>query len=122
VYQGKKPAFPNYLLFAVDAHQKPVRRDLIGVPGVGGKSWEQGMLLDLAEDGLKDSATGIRGWHQKADVGSQPLGNGLFYLAVNSGAKGRQTADLTLMRWTGDARKPFVPATAEALAKVSAAR
>lgn len=122
VYQGKKPAFPNYLLFAVDAHQKPVRRDLIGVPGAGGKGWEQGLLLDLAEDGLKDSATGIRGWNQKADVGSQPLGNGLFYLAVNSGAKGRQTADLTLMRWTGDAQKPFVPATAEALAKVSAAR
>lgn len=122
VYQGKKPAFPNYLLFAVDAREKPVRRDLIGVPGAEGKGWEQGMLLDLAADGLKDPATGIRGWNQKADVGSQPLGNGLFYLAVNSGTRGRQTADLTLMRWTGDAQKPFVPVAAEALAKVSVAR
>jgi hypothetical protein len=122
VYQGKKPAFPNYLLFAVDAREKPVRRDLVGVPRPGGKGWEQGMLLGLAEDGLKDPATGIRGWNQKADVGSQPLGNGLFYLAVNSGGKGRQTADLTLTRWTGDAQKPFVAVTAETLAKVSTAR
>ena len=37
MYQGKKPAFPNYLLFAVDALEKPVRRDLVGVPGPDGK-------------------------------------------------------------------------------------
>jgi hypothetical protein len=111
VYQGKKPAFPNYLLFAVDARTKPRSGDLVGVPGPKGSGWEQGQLLALAEDGLKDPATGIRGWNQKSDVGSQPIGNGLFYLSVNGGGKGHQTADLTLMRWTGDANKPFVPAT-----------
>jgi hypothetical protein len=42
------------------------------------------------------------------------LGDGLHYFAVNSGGKGQQSADLTLMRWTGNARKPFVPVTAEA--------
>ncbi|WBY06651.1 hypothetical protein PIB19_13965 [Sphingomonas sp. 7/4-4] len=113
VYPGKKPSFPNYLLFAVDAREKPVRADLVGVPGPGGKGWEQGMLLGLAQDGLKDPATGIRGWNQKADVGSQPVGQGLFYFSVNSGGKGRQSADLTLMRWTGNPEKPFVPMTAE---------
>ncbi|MGK6321180.1 hypothetical protein [Sphingomonas sp. DT-204] len=112
VYRGKKPSFPNYLLFAVDARERPVRSDLVGVPGAGGKGWEQGLLLDLAGDGLKDPATGIRGWSQKADVGFQPVGRGLHYVAMNSGGKGAQTADLTLMRWIGDARKPFVPATA----------
>jgi hypothetical protein len=116
VYQGKKTAFPNYLLFAVDARARPLRRALIGVRARAGKGWEQGMLLDLAEDGLKDVATGIRGWNQKADVGFQPLENGLFYLAANSGGKGRQTADLTLMRWSGDARIPFVPVTLEGAA------
>jgi hypothetical protein len=110
VYQGQKPSFPNYLLFAVDAREQPVTGDLVGVPGPSGKGWERGALLALADDGLKDAATGIRGWNQKADVGFQPVGNGLFYLSVNSGAKGRQTADLTLMRWTGDPQKPFVAA------------
>jgi hypothetical protein len=41
----------------------------------------------------------------------------LFYLCKNSAGKdadgkGWQGADLTLMRWTGDATQPFVPATA----------
>ena len=97
VYQGKKKSFPNYLLFAIDARTQP----------------ERGQLLELAEDGLKDAATGVRGWNQKADVGFQPVGDGLFYLSVNSGTKGAQTADLTLMRWTGDANKPFLPVKAE---------
>lgn len=117
VYQGKKPSFPNYLLFAVEARERPVLSDLVGVPGPGGKGWERGLLLGLADDGLKDTATGIRGWNQKADVGFQPVGHGLFYVASNSGGKGAQTADLTLMRWTGDARRPFVPATAEDMAR-----
>jgi hypothetical protein len=124
VYQGQKASFPNYLLFAVEAGEKPVLADLVGVPGPGGKGWEQGPTLALADDGLKDSATGVRGWNQKADVGLQPVGHGLFYAAVNAKVEGKQTADLTLMRWTGDARKPLVPVTAEerdALAKASTA-
>jgi hypothetical protein len=124
VSPGKKPGFPNYGLFAVEAREKPVRADLVGVPGPDGKGWEQGLLLALADDGLKDAATGVRGWNQKADVGSQPVGHGLFYLAVNAKSPAGQTADLTLMRWTGDAQKPFAPVTAEerdALAKAAPA-
>lgn len=108
VYQGKKAAFPNYLLFAVDAKAQPVRGDLIGVPGPAGKGWEKGALLALAEGGLADQKTGIRGWYRKADVGLQPVGGGRFYLAINSGRKGAQTADLKLVRWTGDVQTPFV--------------
>ncbi|MFT9090150.1 MAG: hypothetical protein ABF479_03960 [Gluconacetobacter sp.] len=110
VYQGSKPAFPNYRLFAVDAAATPGLTDLVGVPGPGGKGWEKGWVLPLASDGLVDDATGIRGWAQKADVGFQPIGGGLYYLVRNSGEKGRQTADLTLMRWTGEAARPFEPA------------
>jgi len=113
VYQGKKESFPNYLLFAIDARTQAGMRDLVGVRGSRGKGWEQGRLLELADDGLKDASTGVRGWHQKADVGFQPVGGGLFYLSMNSGSKGAQTSDLTLMRWTADAKQPFVPVTAE---------
>jgi hypothetical protein len=115
VYQGKKPAFPNYRLFAVNGRGPPVLADLVGVPGSGDGAWEQGPLLALADDGLRDAATGVRGWNQKADVGLQPVGHGLFYVAVNAKSEGGQTADLTLMRWTGDAQEPLVPVTAEAL-------
>jgi hypothetical protein len=121
VYQGKKPAFPNYLLFAVDARTQPVAGDLVGVPGTGGKVWEQGRVLALADDGLKDAATGVRGWNRKADVGLQPVGHGLFYLAVNRKVDGKQTADLTLERWTGQAETPFTPATAQDLRASEAA-
>lgn len=112
VYKGAKPAFPNYRLFAVDARTPPRRGDLLGVSGSGGRGAEQGMLLTLAEDGLQDPKTGIRGWNQKADMGIQPVGGGLFYLAIGSRTSGGQTGDITLHRWTGDAAKPFVPATA----------
>jgi len=76
--------------------------------------WEQGALLALADDGLQDVETGIRGWHHKADMGIQAMGNGLFYLSMNSSGPGWQGvawqgATLTLMRWTGDPAQPFAP-------------
>ena len=117
VYKGTKPAYPNYTLFAVDARTTPTRGELIGVPGPGGRGTEQGLLLALADDGLKDAKTGIRGWNQKADVGLQPVGRGLFYFAVNSGTRGAQTGDLTLQRWTGAPTAPFTPATSADLGK-----
>jgi hypothetical protein len=112
VYKGTKPTFPNYLMFAIDAHTRPVLGDLVGVPAAAGNSTERGQLLQLADDGLKDTKTGIRGWNQKSDVGIQPIGGGIFYLAVNSGKRGSQTGDVTLHRWTGNPANPFIPATA----------
>ena len=108
VYEGKKPGFPNYLLFAVDALSQPVTALLQGVYSRTGEQ-EHGALLALADDGLRDDVTGIRGWNQKADVGMQPVGEGLFYLALNTRGQGWQGAELTLMRWTGDSAQPFVP-------------
>ncbi|WP_395443205.1 hypothetical protein [Caulobacter sp. UC70_42] len=117
VYPGQKPNWPNYGLYAFDAAAQPKTGDLIGVKA--GRGWEQGRVLPLADDGLKDPATGVRGWNQKADVGLQPVGDGLFYLAVNAKTPDGQTADLTLNRWTGDAHKPFVPVTADELRKLA---
>lgn len=117
VYRGTKPTFPNYLLFAVDARTAPTLGPLAGVPGPGGHGQEQGLLLSLADDGLHDQATGLRGWNQKADVGLQPVGGGWFYLCTQSGPRGKQTADLTLVRWTGSPSAPFVPVTPAELSR-----
>lgn len=114
VYPGRKPAFPNYTLFSVSASARPEIGELVGVRSAPGSGWEQGMLLQLAPDGLADPATGIRGWHQKADVGFQPMGQGLFYVADNAGGPGWQGATITLMRWTGDPETPLVPAASPA--------
>jgi hypothetical protein len=118
-YTAPKPGFPRYRMFAIDARTRPVAGALIGVPAAGGYGTDQGQLLALAPDGLKHDATGIRGWNQAADEGLQPIGHGLVYVAKGSGPKGKQTADLTLLRWTGDAAQPFVSATAADLAKLS---
>ncbi len=109
VYPGYKPAFPNYGLFAVDGRTPARRGALIGVPGARPGTWETGLLLSLAGLGQHDGATGLRGWHQKADVGLQPVGQGLFYLSRNAGGPGAQHAELQLMCWTGKSDRPFVP-------------
>lgn len=111
VYRGRKDGLPNYTLFAIDAASQPRAGELAGVPGPGGDGQARGLLLPLAGDGLADPATGIRGWLQKADVGFQPIGHGLHYLAADSRVDGRQAADLGLVRWTGQPGQPFVPAT-----------
>lgn len=105
VYAGDKPDSLNYTMFAVEAASQPVKQELRGV-GVEGET------LPLAEDGLRDETTGIRGWFQKADVGLQAMGDGLYYLSTNSVVDGQQTATLTLTTWTGDPHAPFAPAEA----------
>ncbi|MCU1569908.1 MAG: hypothetical protein JWR33_649 [Naasia sp.] len=103
VYAGAKARFPNFTLFAVDAKSRPRRTRLSGLGG------ERGLLLALADDGLVDPATGVRGWYQSADVGLEALGNGLFYLSRSSQAGALHTSHSTLCVWTGDPRAPFRP-------------
>ncbi|AWS45816.1 hypothetical protein DKM19_35515 [Streptosporangium sp. 'caverna'] len=107
VYLGTKPAFPNYGLFAVDAATRPVLGELVGTGG------DQGLLIALAKDGRTDETTGIRGWVQKADVGMESLGDGLFYLSRDSSKNGLQTSDITLYRWVGGTGTPFTPVNSE---------
>lgn len=107
VYQGAKPDWPNYGLFAVDARSRPVRAALPGITPQGHITAQYGLVLPLAADGLHDAKTAVRGWNQKADVGLQPLGDGLYYLVRNGGGKDRQSATLTLSQWTGEPAHPF---------------
>ncbi len=100
VYRGSKPSFPNYTLFAIKGAAKPVLTELTG-------TGERGWRLPLADAGLRDAVTGVRGWFQKADVGMVSLRDGLFYLAVNRATNGQQSAELSLYRWTGEANAPF---------------
>ncbi|WP_420111689.1 carbohydrate-binding protein [Pseudactinotalea sp.] len=102
VYAGVKPAYPNYLMFAVDAEAQPSLETLEGLDG------EEGLLVPLADDGLEDAATGLRGWNQVANVGFQSLGDGLYYLSTQTSAGG-QGSILTLVTWTGEVPEPFVP-------------
>ena len=108
VYQGKKPEYPNYLLFAVDAATPVIDGELLGVPSRTG-TWEQGKLLTLSATGVIDPTTGVRGWHQKADVGFQPLKDGRIYIAQNQSGEGWQSAELHLVHWLGDADSPLAP-------------
>ncbi|GAA5121225.1 hypothetical protein JIN84_00420 [Luteolibacter yonseiensis] len=98
VYAGKKTSFPNYTLFSVEA---------VALPSPVGTTDAGTFSLPLSPIGKQDAATGVRGWYQKADVGIAALGDGLFYLATDGKRDGKQTATLTLQRWTGAADKPF---------------
>lgn len=100
VYRGKKPSFPNYGLFAIEASAKPEMKELTG-------TGESGLLLPLAPLGERHEATGIRGWNQNAAVGMEPLGNGLFYIAEAAKRDGKQTGKLFLNRWVGGPAEAF---------------
>jgi hypothetical protein len=106
VYTGAKLAFPNYSMFAVDARARPVSRDLVGVPATKGTGWEKGKLLPLAEDGLRHPS-GIRGWYQKADIGLQPLGRGLYAIVSNSKTRKGQNAEVSLVHWAQNSSAAF---------------
>ena len=98
--------FPNYTLFAVDCRKPSSTGVLKGV-----EPEEQAMLLPLADAGMRDEVTGIRGWHfQWGSTGLCPLGNGLFYVSHNAKkADGTETCTARLYRWTGNAESPFEP-------------
>lgn len=101
VYKGKKPGFPNYDLYAIDMTKKVTRAV---APGLGGKR----QVLQLAEDGLLDEDSGIRGWRFKyGSTGLNSLGGGMFLISQNMKVLGKEGCKTGLYRWTGSASKPF---------------
>ncbi|MFJ8232948.1 hypothetical protein ACIQ9E_23855 [Streptomyces sp. NPDC094448] len=113
VYQGKKPAFPNYTLFVVDG-AVPARPGLIRGQAVP----RPGNLLRLEPTGLLHPPSGIHGRRGGGQYGLVPVGDGTHYVAETGteSAKSAASSDgvtlqkgrAVLHRWTG-AADPFEP-------------
>lgn len=81
VYNGKKPQYPNYGLFAVDCSVKPFKAPLKGVE----YDTMEHSQLTLAKDGLFDEASGVYGWNFKwGSTGLCSLGDGFWLISENS--------------------------------------
>ncbi|WP_280390782.1 hypothetical protein [Nocardia brasiliensis] len=106
VYPGKKPQFPNYPFFIIEAGAQPQRQDLAGQPQP-----EQGSVLPLAPGGLQDDRSGTRGWKFTAPYGLIALGDGRYYVATSSTSKSDgttyQSGVAHLYHWTGNTPTPF---------------
>ena len=99
-YAGKKPHFPNYTLFAVDAAKKAVTEPL---RGVGYR--KSGAVLSLVNQGDKTKA---QGWHnQFGAYGIHALGGGYFYIVSGEKSEQGQSATLHLARFVGTPSKAF---------------
>ncbi len=104
VYNGKKPTFPNYNLFAIDGAQSPAVSKLKGFD-----TGEKGKVLQLAKAGMHDEESGVYGWYFKwGATGIHSLGEGYFYVSQSGVTKDKkQYCNLQLYRWTGLASEPF---------------
>lgn len=75
VYVGKKEEFPNYPMFVIDMNKQAECAELINLN-------ETGELLSLAQIGLQDEKTGIRGIRfPHGSTGIISLGDGHFYFS-----------------------------------------
>lgn len=103
VYNGKKTIWPNYSLYAFDGNKATKKEYLKGfIPA------KKGWTITMADDGLKDGKTAIRGWNAKADTGIESIGKGYFYISQNGRTKDKiQYCKLGLFKWTGNPERPF---------------
>ena len=105
VYPGAKSQFPNYSLFVIDGHTRPVKARI----NAENKKMKV-QTLSLLQAGLKGTKTGIRGWFFKwGSTGLFPIGNGLFYISHNKNTKdGQQQTTLYKYKWIGNDKESFV--------------
>jgi hypothetical protein len=77
VYNGTKPEFPNYGLYAIDASVAPKMQRLCGLD-------EDGETLTLKPIGNRDEATGVYGWHfPHGSTGMFSYGDGRWLISEN---------------------------------------
>lgn len=112
VYVGHKPAYPNYHMFLIDGHKKPVLSEIRGQTPA-----EQGLLLSLADAGELHAESGVRGFRFPwGATGVYSFGNGYFYISheetVKKTAPKQYTSHVKLYKYTGDtdAMKQIIPA------------
>ena len=104
-YKGAKSQFPNYSLFVIDGHKKPVKKKI-----PSDNKMIKVKTLSLLQAGLHDKASGIRGWNFKwGTTGLEPLGEGIFYISHHKKSEdGQQSTTIYKYRWTGDENEAFV--------------
>lgn len=104
VYHGRKSQFPNYDLFVIDGHKKPVEANI-----TSDDKTIKVQTLTLLNKGLEDTKTGIRGWYFKwGSTGLFPLGDGLFYISHNKTTKDhQQETTIYKYRWIGNNKEAF---------------
>ena len=104
VYKGSKTEFPDYSLFVIDGHKKPVN---ITISSDNKKIKVKS--LSLLQAGLHDAETGIRGWNFKwGSTGIFPLGDGFFYISHNDKTNdGQQATTIYKYKWIGNADQAF---------------
>lgn len=99
VYRGRKPAFPNYPMFAFSCAAKPAKERLQGVDYYKKK---KARVVPLAGAGETDAATGISGWQfPYGSTGIHSLGDGTFYISENFSSKQGQSTRLRLYKYVG---------------------
>lgn len=105
VYRGAKTQFPNYDLFVIDGHRKPVSSQIVSE-----NKKIKVKTLSLLQAGPQDPKTGIRGWNfQWGATGLCPLGKGLFYISHNEKTKdNQQQTTVFKYRWVGDTHNSFI--------------
>lgn len=98
VYNGRKPEYPNYPMYAVDSASKPVLQELKGQ-----RKPESGLCLPLLKKGLYDEKSGVYGFpFVYGQTGIASLGDGSFYVSHNGKTDdGLQTSDVYLYRLEG---------------------
>lgn len=104
-YPGKKQAFPNYSLFMIDGAQKATKETLKGfVPA------QKGLVVSLADVGLSDAKTGVRGSDWKwGSTGVESLGKGYYYFSENAkNADKKQVCKMRLYKWNGYNKQLFL--------------
>jgi len=100
VYKGKKPEYPNYSLFAVDAKIAPKREKLKGLN-------EDGDVLTLLDAGKIHEETGIRGWDfPRGSTGIYAWGDGTYTISESRIAKTGQCS--LLVKYVWDEVHPFI--------------
>ncbi|NLB16147.1 MAG: hypothetical protein GX827_04980 [Clostridiales bacterium] len=98
VYPGKKKTFPNFPLYVIDGAKAPVRT------AIGGqKTPEVHPVLSLAEEGIYDEKSGVRGWEwPHGSTGIASLGDGYFYIGYHGTTpEGLSDSNVKLCLFTG---------------------
>ena len=102
VCEGKKSQWPNYNLYVVNGHKKPIKRIIQGVePELSAKT------LSLVGNNRHDVTPG---WNAPGgSTGLCSIGDGYFYMAKNAKNKdGRQYCTVELYKWMPENEAGFV--------------